>query len=549
MEPMSRRRKDPEQGPRSVADLIAQYGSGGAGSSESTGGRRRRRTEDPEDTAPQVIIDRIQADSGTHRQVTDYPPQGPAAVPPPRPGSRSRTGETSGSHNLPGPPPGQQSSRPIGGSGRRARREIDQTDELPRISDRQGDPRSSGSLVAPPMQPGRPGVPPRPGSPPPGRTTTPPGGPPGVGAERRDRGAERRERERAERERVERERAERAERERAERERIERERAERERAERERIERERAERERAERERIERERAERERAERERAERERAERERIERERVERERAERERRAGSGPGEPLPSRRRGRDEVAGRPGPPAPGRPGPPTRVEPHDSFGRSRVEPHDSYGRALLDQADTQFHERLDPEAYGRDRPGRGGLDYDPEHTVIVPPGRRPGPPADDWPPEPGDELYDAEHFDDGRYDGGRYDDGRYDGDRYDGDRYDSDRYDDGRSDDGRYDEDDEHLDEERRPIREWLITIAQLVAGGVAGAVLWLAFRWLWRSQPLIALVAAVLVTLIAVLLVRRIWRSNDVRTVVMTVLIGLFVTMSPAVLLLDL
>ena len=200
------------------------------------------------------------------------------------------------------------------------------------------------------------------------------------------------------------------------------------------------------------------------------------------------------------------------------------------------------------MDPADTQFHERLEPEAYGRDRPGRGGLDYDPEHTVIVPPGRRPGPPADDW-PEPGDELYDAGHFDDGRYDddrydGDRYDEGRYDGDRYEGDRYGVDQY-----DEGRYDEDDEHLDEERQPIREWLTTIAQLVAGGVAGAVLWLAFRWLWRSQPLIALVAAVLVTLIAVLLVRRIWRSNDVRTVVMTVLIGLFVTMSPAVLLLDL
>jgi len=95
----------------------------------------------------------------------------------------------------------------------------------------------------------------------------------------------------------------------------------------------------------------------------------------------------------------------------------------------------------------------------------------------------------------------------------------------------------------------DDEHLDEESRPIREWLLTIAQLVTGAVAGAALWLVFQWLWRTQPMIAAVAGVLVTVVAVLLVRRIWRSNDLRSTMMTLLIGLFVTMSPAVLLLNL
>lgn len=90
---------------------------------------------------------------------------------------------------------------------------------------------------------------------------------------------------------------------------------------------------------------------------------------------------------------------------------------------------------------------------------------------------------------------------------------------------------------------------DEESRPVREWLMTIVQLVTGAVAGAVLWLVFQWLWRTQPMIAAVAGVLVTVVIVLLVRRIWRSNDLRSTVMTLLIGLFVTMSPAVLLLDL
>lgn len=94
-----------------------------------------------------------------------------------------------------------------------------------------------------------------------------------------------------------------------------------------------------------------------------------------------------------------------------------------------------------------------------------------------------------------------------------------------------------------------DEELEEERQPVREWLVTIGQLVVGACAGAVLWLVFRWMWRFQPTFSAVLGVLVTVAAVLLVRRIWRSNDARTIVMTVLIGLFVTMSPAVLLLDL
>lgn len=149
--------------------------------------------------------------------------------------------------------------------------------------------------------------------------------------------------------------------------------------------------------------------------------------------------------------------------------------------------------------------------------------------------------------------------------YDGPGYDGPGYDGPGYDGPGYDEAGYDLEEThivrpgldewgpdpDAGAYEDEylDEPLDEERRPLREWLATIAQLVVGAVAGAALWLVFRWLWRIQPTVAAVAGVLVTVAAVLLVRRIWRSDDVRTIVMTVLIGLFVTMSPAVLLLDL
>lgn len=95
----------------------------------------------------------------------------------------------------------------------------------------------------------------------------------------------------------------------------------------------------------------------------------------------------------------------------------------------------------------------------------------------------------------------------------------------------------------------DEEPVEEEHSTANEWFVVLAQLAAGAVAGAALWLVFRWLWRSTPAAAAVVGVLMTVGAVLLVRRIWRSDDLRTTVMTVLIGLFVTMSPAVLLLDL
>jgi hypothetical protein len=97
-------------------------------------------------------------------------------------------------------------------------------------------------------------------------------------------------------------------------------------------------------------------------------------------------------------------------------------------------------------------------------------------------------------------------------------------------------------------YDErvDDEDVDEES-PAREWLVMTSQLAVGAVGGAALWLGFQWLWRFMPLAALGVALVVITALVWIVRRIRHSDDLQTTVVTVLVGLFVTVSPAALLL--
>jgi hypothetical protein len=81
----------------------------------------------------------------------------------------------------------------------------------------------------------------------------------------------------------------------------------------------------------------------------------------------------------------------------------------------------------------------------------------------------------------------------------------------------------------------------------REWLVMATQLGAGAIGGAALWLAFQWLWRWLPVLALGVALVVTIALVVLVRRIRRAEDLQTTVVAVLVGLFVTVSPAALLL--
>ncbi|HEX3647900.1 MAG TPA: hypothetical protein VHV49_05695 [Pseudonocardiaceae bacterium] len=87
----------------------------------------------------------------------------------------------------------------------------------------------------------------------------------------------------------------------------------------------------------------------------------------------------------------------------------------------------------------------------------------------------------------------------------------------------------------------------EPRSSTREWLLMAAQVGVGAIAGAAVWLAFSWLWGIQPVVGLVAAVLVIFGLVLGVRRWRRAEDLQTTVLAVLAGLVVTVSPAALLL--
>ncbi|WP_219413167.1 hypothetical protein [Pseudonocardia nigra] len=79
------------------------------------------------------------------------------------------------------------------------------------------------------------------------------------------------------------------------------------------------------------------------------------------------------------------------------------------------------------------------------------------------------------------------------------------------------------------------------------WAAVLAQWIAGALGGAVLWVAFRFLWRSLPVVALAAAVLVTVGLVVVVRALLRNDDMRTTAFAVLVGLLLTVSPAILVL--
>jgi hypothetical protein len=110
----------------------------------------------------------------------------------------------------------------------------------------------------------------------------------------------------------------------------------------------------------------------------------------------------------------------------------------------------------------------------------------------------------------------------------------------------HDVDELDDDREDD-EHDEFDEHEERTVRPAQAWAGVVAQWLAGAVAGAVLWVLFRYLWRGLPVVALAAAVLVTVGLVLLVRQLLHQADRRTTGFAVLVGLLLTASPAVLVL--
>lgn len=75
----------------------------------------------------------------------------------------------------------------------------------------------------------------------------------------------------------------------------------------------------------------------------------------------------------------------------------------------------------------------------------------------------------------------------------------------------------------------------------------VSQIGIGVVGGAALWLIFEWLWQRIPLVALAVALVVITGLVWVVRRLRRAEDLQTTVIAVLVGLFVTVSPAALLL--
>lgn len=79
------------------------------------------------------------------------------------------------------------------------------------------------------------------------------------------------------------------------------------------------------------------------------------------------------------------------------------------------------------------------------------------------------------------------------------------------------------------------------------WPAVIAQWIAGAVGGAALWVAFRYLWNSFPVVAVAGALLVTIGLVVIVRALLRNNDLRTTIFAVLVGLLLTASPAILVL--
>jgi hypothetical protein len=79
------------------------------------------------------------------------------------------------------------------------------------------------------------------------------------------------------------------------------------------------------------------------------------------------------------------------------------------------------------------------------------------------------------------------------------------------------------------------------------WPLVLVQWIAGALGGAALWVGFRFLWRSLPVVALTASVLITIGLIVVVRALLRSKDWRTTGLAVLIGLLLTVSPALLVL--
>lgn len=102
---MTRGEEGPERAQRTVAELLAKYGSGPEESAPPPGRRRRRRADDAEETAPQAIIERVLSDSGNLPRIPADEPPGPAERRPPQSGRRRSGPGHQSSSQLPKPQP------------------------------------------------------------------------------------------------------------------------------------------------------------------------------------------------------------------------------------------------------------------------------------------------------------------------------------------------------------------------------------------------------------------------------------------------------------
>ncbi|NYH78712.1 hypothetical protein FHR84_002037 [Actinopolyspora biskrensis] len=80
-----------------------------------------------------------------------------------------------------------------------------------------------------------------------------------------------------------------------------------------------------------------------------------------------------------------------------------------------------------------------------------------------------------------------------------------------------------------------------------DWVVLAGQTLGGLLAGGLVWIGFRWLWRELPLPALAAALAFTGALVLGARKVLRTDDLQTILLSVLVGLACTVSPVALLL--
>ncbi|PKW13037.1 hypothetical protein [Saccharopolyspora spinosa] len=95
-----------------------------------------------------------------------------------------------------------------------------------------------------------------------------------------------------------------------------------------------------------------------------------------------------------------------------------------------------------------------------------------------------------------------------------------------------------------------DDYSEDEEKPAsagKVWGTLILQGVAGLVGGGLIWVGFRWLWGTNALAALGAALVITGLLVFIAWKFLRTNDLQTILLAVLVGLFCTVSPAALLL--